>query len=70
MKCPVCTSENSAVIRSGVVDETVRRTRQCGVCGKRWVTIEAPAEVLEAATTLRAKLRDLVQAIGPLPGEG
>lgn len=70
MKCPACASADSTVIRSKVAAEGVRRTRQCDTCGKRWVTIEAPREVFDAAAQIRDRYRALGEACGPLPGEG
>lgn len=42
MKCPFCTSTNTQVLESRVVDEgdTIRRRRKCGKCGKRFTTYE------------------------------
>lgn len=70
MKCSACASTESAVIRSKVTPEGVRRTRQCAACGKRWVTIEAPEEVLEAAREIRERFLALEEACGLLPGRG
>ena len=42
MKCPFCSSENTRVIDSRPADDnsSIRRRRQCDVCGKRFTTYE------------------------------
>ena len=42
MKCPFCGEENTKVIDSRPAEEnnSIRRRRQCEVCGKRFTTYE------------------------------
>ena len=42
MKCPVCNSPDSKVLDSRPVDEdsSIKRRRECAVCGKRFTTYE------------------------------
>ena len=42
MKCPFCGKENTKVIDSRPADDnsSIRRRRQCDVCGKRFTTYE------------------------------
>ena len=42
MKCPFCNKENTRVIDSRPSEEnnSIRRRRQCDVCGKRFTTYE------------------------------
>ncbi len=42
MKCPVCNSPDSRVLDSRPVDEggSIKRRRECPVCGKRFTTYE------------------------------
>ena len=42
MKCPVCSSENTRVIDSRPADDnnSIRRSRMCDECGKRFTTYE------------------------------
>lgn len=42
MKCPYCNKENTRVIDSRPSEEnnSIRRRRQCDVCGKRFTTYE------------------------------
>lgn len=42
MRCPFCKEKNSAVIDSRASDDgfSIRRRRQCSVCGKRFTTFE------------------------------
>lgn len=70
MKCPACGAPDNTVIRSKATVESVRRTRQCDTCGKRWVTIEAPEELHDAAREIRERFLALGRACGVVPGEG
>lgn len=40
MKCPFCNAEDTKVIDSRPADNSIRRRRQCEVCGKRFTTYE------------------------------
>ena len=42
MKCPFCKKPDSRVIASRAADDgtTIRRRRECGVCGRRFTTYE------------------------------
>lgn len=42
MKCPFCSAEDTRVIDSRPTDDnaSIRRRRQCPVCGKRFITYE------------------------------
>lgn len=42
MKCPFCSSKNTQVLESRVVDDgnAIRRRRECGKCHKRFTTYE------------------------------
>ena len=42
MKCPFCSAEDTRVIDSRPTDDnaSIRRRRQCPVCGKRFTTYE------------------------------
>ncbi len=40
MKCPFCHAEDTRVIDSRPTDNSIRRRRQCEVCGKRFTTYE------------------------------
>lgn len=42
MKCPFCGKENTRVIDSRPADDSssIRRRRQCDICGKRFTTYE------------------------------
>ena len=42
MKCPFCSAEDTRVIDSRTTDDnaSIRRSRQCPVCGKRFTTYE------------------------------
>ena len=41
MKCPFCSNENTKVIDSRPTDDSsIRRRRQCEMCGKRFTTYE------------------------------
>ena len=42
MKCPFCSAEDTRVIDSRPIDDnaSIRRRRQCPVCGKRFTTYE------------------------------
>lgn len=71
MKCPACGGEESAVIRTTSSGAEVRRTRRCQECGKRWVTVEAPVEIHEAAVEVAERFRALEEAVGAIrPGRG
>ena len=47
MHCPFCSADDTKVIDSRLVSEgkSVRRRRECGLCGERWTTFET-AELL------------------------
>ncbi len=53
MKCPYCGDENTRVIDSRPADDnaSIRRRRQCDICGKRFTTYEK----VEAAPLLIVK---------------
>ena len=40
MKCPFCNAEETKVIDSRPAENSIRRRRQCEVCGKRFTTYE------------------------------
>ena len=40
MKCPYCTHEESRVINSRELNDSVRRRRECLACGRRFTTYE------------------------------
>ena len=41
MKCPFCGAAKTSVLESRIVeDESIRRRRECGKCGKRFTTVE------------------------------
>ena len=40
MKCPFCNAEDTKVIDSRPAENSIRRRRQCEVCGKRFTTYE------------------------------
>ena len=46
MKCPFCGHTDSRVLDSRAVSESavIRRRRQCGLCSKRFTTMEKPEE--------------------------
>ena len=47
MKCPFCASPDSRVVDSRTIDDgnSIRRRRECTVCGKRFTTYEAVEKV-------------------------
>lgn len=63
MKCPVCASTDHSVLDTRQRDGMTRRLRQCGACGKRFATIEAPEEVIDQANEIRARFAALQMAI-------
>ena len=75
MHCPVCPSDDTKVIDSRVAEEgaSIRRRRQCPLCGYRFTTRErleeAPLMVTKRGGSRvpfdRSKL-----AAGPAPGQG
>lgn len=40
MKCPFCNADDTKVIDSRPAENSIRRRRQCEVCGKRFTTYE------------------------------
>ena len=48
MKCPFCTGKDSEVLESRLVEggKTVRRRRECKLCGKRFTTYERAGQVV------------------------
>ncbi|HEY6042033.1 MAG TPA: transcriptional regulator NrdR [Anaerolineae bacterium] len=44
MRCPFCGQEDSKVIDTRESDESIRRRRECLVCGKRFTTYERIAQ--------------------------
>ena len=47
MKCPFCAAPDSRVVDSRTIDDgnSIRRRRECTVCGKRFTTYEAVEKV-------------------------
>ena len=48
MNCPFCREADSRVVDSRATDDgaAIRRRRQCGVCGRRFTTIESPSLII------------------------
>lgn len=63
MKCPVCSSDDHAVLDTRHRDGMTRRLRQCATCGKRFATVEALEEVIDQANEIRARFVALQMAI-------
>ena len=66
MKCPFCSNENTKVIDSRPTDDSsIRRRRQCEMCGKRFTTYEkiemTPTMVIKKDDTREVFDRDKVK---------
>lgn len=59
MHCPFCAAADTKVIDSRLVSEgkSVRRRRECGLCGERWTTFET-AELLMPKIVKRGGARE------------
>ena len=59
MHCPFCAAADTKVIDSRLVSEgkSVRRRRECGLCGERWTTFET-AELLMPKVVKRGGARE------------
>lgn len=59
MHCPFCAADDTKVIDSRLVSEgkSVRRRRECGLCGERWTTFET-AELLMPKVVKRDGARE------------
>ncbi len=59
MHCPFCAAADTKVIDSRLVSEgkSVRRRRECGLCGERWTTFET-AELLMPKIVKRDGVRE------------
>lgn len=62
MKCPVCSHEDSAVLRTDQTPDAIRRRRQCSQCGHRWNTFET----CEDATAELVKFKQLLTPVAEL----
>lgn len=63
MNCPVCKSEDHAVLRSRSRQDVIRRTRSCRRCGHRWATLEIAEVDLAADRERLARARRLAAAL-------
>lgn len=68
MKCPYCNEDNTRVIDSRPADDnrSIRRRRQCDICGKRFTTYEKvetiPLMVIKKDRTREAYDRGKIEA--------
>ena len=68
MKCPYCSAENTKVIDSRPADDnaSIRRRRQCEICGRRFTTYEKletmPLMVIKKDNSREAYTRSKVEA--------
>lgn len=68
-RCVKC-SGPSGVYETRENDDTVRRARECKVCGHRWTTLEVSHEQMARYRLLERGLKDLQAVIDALPGIG
>lgn len=74
MKCPHCAKDSRAlVLESRAHDENLYRRRQCGACGRTFVTEEvahAEMRLPRPSGPARAKAKHGIQPMGVISGSG
>lgn len=65
MNCPICTSEDTQVLRSVPKDDGTRRIRGCKACGHRFATRERLEAAIAADEKALATARELAAVLVP-----
>lgn len=62
MRCAICQSDDSIVLRTDAGEYSIRRRRECCQCRHRWTTYESMADAVEELN----KIKDLVRPLAGL----
>lgn len=64
MRCTVCQSAESRIVRTDASDAEIRRRRECLRCKHRWTTFERTEDALARLDKIAETVRPLADLIG------
>jgi hypothetical protein len=63
VSCQLCQAEHSRIVRT-TYGADIRRVRQCGVCGHRWVTVEVEKDFIDQMRQLQLRISEECRRVG------